>query len=156
MAFRFVRSAGSIHEPATVEMYASGVVRPGMVVEFLPTAGQGVSPGSASTTYTAVFGVCLDYAQGASDVRVRVIPIVPGQIWEADTVNAISTAQIGLRQKLYAGAVLLNNNSYDETGATGIFHIWEVTGSTSGSGKVLGSFVSFNKAFLRSGSYDIL
>lgn len=140
MAFRLVRSAGSVHEPAVMHLFASGVVHTGGAVEFSRSGGVGVAPASASSTVTNIFGVCLEYAQGASDVRVKVIPFLPGQLWEADTVNAISTAQIGLRQKLYSD-VLLNNNSYNESGATGIFFVWDVTGPTSGSGKVLGEFV---------------
>lgn len=144
MAFRFVRSAGSVHEPAVTEMYASGVVHTGGVVEFTrpttPTTQGFVAPGGSGTTATTVFGVCLDYAQGASDTLVRVIPIVPGQIWEADCVTAISTATIGKKQQLYSD-VLLNNTLYDQSSFTGLFLIWQVTGSTSGSGKVLGEFI---------------
>ena len=144
MAFRFVRSAGSVHEPAVVNMYASGVVHTGGVVEFTKpatTTTQGfVSPAASTTTATSVFGVCLDYAQGASNVLVRVIPFVPGQIWEADCVSAISTATIGKKQQLYSD-VLLNNTLYDQSSFTGLFLIWNVTGPTSGSGKVLGEFI---------------
>ena len=142
MAFTLRRGAGNVTEPVVVELYASGTVRPGMVVEFSRTGGAGVGPASSSTTITNIFGVCQDYAQGASDVKVRVIPILPGQIWEADTVNAVNTNQIGLRQRLYgSNSVLLANDSYNSSGATGVFFIWDISSATSGSGKVLGEFV---------------
>lgn len=145
MAFRFVKSAGSVHEPAVLEMFASGVVRPGMAVELTRgsvTAHGFVAPASSSTTITTLFGVCLDYAQGASDIQVRVVPILAGQIWEADCVGAAATLQIGKRQQLYgSNSVLINNNAYDQTGATGVFIVLNITGSTSGSGKVLGEFL---------------
>lgn len=143
MAFRFIRSAGNVTEPATVQLYASGVVHPGGVVEFTraeSTTAQGfVAPAGAATTASTIFGVCLDYAQGASDTLVRVIPFVPGQIWEADCVNAAATVQIGKKQQLY-NDTLLNNTSYNQSAYTGFFLVWQITGSTSGSGKVLGEF----------------
>lgn len=145
MAFRFIKSAGSLHEPVVVDLFASGTVRPGMVVEFTRgsvTAQGFVAPASSSTTVTTIFGVCLDYAQGASDVQVRVIPIVPGQVWEADCVNAASTLSIGKKQMLYgSNSVLLNNNAYDQTAAVGVFLVWNITGPTTGSGKVIGEFL---------------
>lgn len=145
MSFRFVRSAGSVHEPAVVDMAASGTVRPGMAVEFTrgSVTTQGfVGPASSSSTTTNIFGVCLDYAQGASDVSVRVIPFVPGQIWEADAVGVITTLNIGKKQQLYgSNSVLINNNAYDQTATTGVFLCLAVTGLTTGSGKLLGEFL---------------
>lgn len=145
MAFRFVKSAGAIHEPVVVSMAASGTVRPGMAVEFtrgsITTQGF-VGPASSSSTTTNIFGVCLDYAQGASDVEVRVIPFVPGQLWEADCVSAISTLSVGKKQQLYgSNSVLLNNNAYDSTNAAGVFLVYNITGATTGSGKVIGEFI---------------
>lgn len=142
MAFRFVRSAGSVHEPATVNVYASGTIQRNSVVEF--NTGGYVTPASSSTTCTNVFGVSLDYAEGASDTQVRVIPFVPGQLWEADLVNAIDTAQIFNRHQL-KNNLLINNTSYDHSGAQGIFLIYSVVGSSSGSGKVIGEFLRVPK-----------
>ena len=145
MAFRLSGSGGIVTDPAFVSMYASGTVRPGMAVEFTRgsvTTHGFVAPASSSSTITNIFGVCLDYAQGASDVEVRVIPFQKGQIWEADCVGAIATLQIGKRQQLYgSNSVLINNNAYDLTAAAGVFVIWNVTGATTGSGKVLGEFL---------------
>ena len=145
MAFRFVRSAGSVHEPAVVLMAASGTIYPNAPVEFTRgsvTAQGFVGPCSSSTTVTTIFGVALDYAQGASDAFVRVIPFIPGQMWEADCVNAAATLSIGKKQMLYgSNSLLLNNNAYDSTNAAGVFLVWAITGSTSGSGKVIGEFL---------------
>ena len=140
MAFRLVGGAGDTGEAVAVNVYASGVVRPGMVVDF-DHANHRVFPGSASSTVTTVFGVCLDYAQGASDTQVRVIPFVPGQVWEADCQNAISTVQIGYKHQVGPTGVYLLNTSYDQTGATGVFFVWNIDGLTTGSGKVLGEFI---------------
>ncbi len=149
MAFRFVRSAGSVHEPATILMYASGIVRPGGVVvlgdaSVLGGLVSGATATGASTTN--IFGVCLDYAQGASDTQVRVIPFVPGQIWEADCVNAITTTNIGIRHVLADATTLRNTtggtaNGTSETTSVGIFLGLGITGATTGSGKVLGTFL---------------
>lgn len=145
MAFRLVSSGGAVKDTAFVNVFASGTVRPGMAVEFtrgtITTQGF-AAPASSSTTITSLFGVCLDYAQGASDVEVKVIPILSGQVWEADCANAAATLQIGKRQQLYgSNSVLINNNAYDTTAGAGVFVIWNITGATTGSGKVLGEFL---------------
>lgn len=121
-------------------MAASGTVKPGGVVIF-DAAANAVSPASSSATTTNIIGVCLDYAQGASDTFVRVIPFVPGQIWEADCVSAISTASILKRHQLYDHQVLQNITGVTESATTGIFLVYNVTGATTGSGKVIGEFL---------------
>jgi len=142
MAFRFVSSAGTITEPVTILMYASGVVHPGEVVEFSRTGGTGVFPASIASTVTNIFGVCLDYAQGSSDTQVRVIPFHAGQIWEADCVQSATTAQIGLRFGLNRtrGDLALYNIATDAATATAIFRAVAMTGLATGSGKLLGYF----------------
>lgn len=142
MAFRLVQSGGDVRDSAAINMYASGTIHPGEVVEFSRTGGAGVYPASMNSTVTNIFGVCLDYAQGASETQVRVIPFSTGQIWEADAVQAASTAQIGLRFGLgrTRGDLALYNIATDSLTATAIFHCIAITGSTSGSGKLLGYF----------------
>lgn len=142
MAFRLVSSAGDTVEPAVINLYASGVVKPGSVVEFSRTGGTGVTPASSTSTGTNIFGICLDYAQGASDVKVRVVKIGPHQIWEGDCVNAASTAQIGLRHVL-DDHLNLRNTAVD-LGAgntnTAVFRAIDMVGATTGSGRLLGYF----------------
>lgn len=143
MAFRLVSSGGSVVEPAMINMRCSGTVWPGCVVEFSRTGGAGVNAAAAASTSTTIFGVCLDYAEGASDKEVKVIPFNPGQIWEADCTDAALTAQIGLRHTLNAGALLVRNTSTDlgaGNAATAVFKAIAMTGSTSGSGKLIGYF----------------
>lgn len=141
MAFTFVRGAGdSMESPAALLMYASGIVRAGGVVEFSRTGGVGVVPSSASTSTTAVFGISLDYAQGASDTQVRVVPIVAGQLWQADCTDIATTAQIGLRHILNADQVTVRNTASDVTATTGVFRAVAMTGLSTGSGKLLGYF----------------
>lgn len=142
MAFRLVGSLGDVVDAAAVNLYASGVVHPGEVVEFSRTGGAGVFPAGMNSTVTNIFGVCQDYAQGASDVQVRVIPFAQGQIWEADCIHAASTAQIGLRFGLSRtrSDMSLYNHATDSLTATAIFRAIAMTGSTSGSGKLLGYF----------------
>lgn len=142
MAFRFVRSAGSVHEPAVVLMAASGVVHPGGVV-MMGASDNLVSPATSASTTTNIIGVSLDYAQGASDVAVRVIPFVQGQLWEADCANAITTAQILTRHQLVNDTVLRNIATLNlgETAGVGIFLSYAITGLTTGSGKLIGTFL---------------
>lgn len=142
MAFRLVSSHGDVGDVAAVSMFASGVVHPGEVVEFSRTGGTGVSPAGMNSTVTNIFGVCQEYAQGASDVQVKVIPFSAGQIWEADCIHAASTAQIGLRFGLSRtrGDLGIYNNASDSVTSTAIFRAVAMVGSTSGSGKLLGYF----------------
>jgi len=150
MSFRLVSFGGvAISSPAFVSMYASGTIHPGGVVSLLRGAdlAQGfVIPATSGSTQTQIFGVALDYAQGASDVLVNVIPFAPGQIWEADCINSVTTIQVGKKFSLSTGTTpdrskLINNNSYDQSGMTGIFLCYNVTSASTGSGKIIGEFV---------------
>lgn len=142
MAVRLVKSGGNLTDVSAIDMAASGVVHPGGVVEFSRTGGTGVYPGSSSSTTTNIFGVAMDYAQGASDVIVKVIPFAPGQIYEIDCTDAASTAQVGLRHVL--NDHLLLRNTATDMGAgnafTAVFRAIAVTGATTGSGKLQGYF----------------
>lgn len=140
MAFTFVRSGGDITEPAAVLMFASGIVRAGGVVEFSRTGGVGVIPSSASTSFTGVFGISLDYAQGGSDTMVRVLPIVSGALYQADCTDAATTAQIGLRHVLNASQTEVRNTATDTLTAAGVFRAVAMVGPTTGSGKLIGYF----------------
>lgn len=146
MAFTFLRSAGSVHEPACILMPASGVIHPGGVVVW-DSAANMVSPATATgATTTSIFGVSLDYVQGASDTFVRVIPFVQGQLWQADCANAIATTNILIRHVLATDTVLRNTtggtaNGTSETTSVGVFLGLAITGLTTGSGKLIGTFL---------------
>lgn len=150
MPFRFIKSAGSVDEPATINLAASGTISPGIVVNATPVGGQQtgggfVFPAGANSTSTQIFGIGLDYAQGASDTFVRVIPFADTQLWEADCANAASTAQLGLRHALSASRGYIHNTATDDVAAgedmAGVFLAYAMVGSTSGSGKLIGRFV---------------
>lgn len=149
MAFRLVGGAGALGEAAAVSLYASGVVRPGEAVDIVRngTGGAVVAPAATATHSTAIFGVALDYAQGASDTLVRVIPFDPSQNWEVDCANAASTAQLGLRHALSASRGIVHNTGTDQGSADAlaarmdaVFLALSMVGSTTGSGKLIGKF----------------
>lgn len=118
--FRFVRQQGNVSfAPNFVTAYASGTIQRGSVVEFNRTNNR-VEPASSATTYTTVFGISLDYAEGASDTQVRVVPFAQGQLWQADCANAITTAQLFIRHAL-SNSLNLNNTATDSTSAKQIF-----------------------------------
>lgn len=141
MAFRLVSSAGGINDPVFVNVSASGVITPNTAVELALTSGVGVAPAGITTTGTILFGVALDYAQGLSDVSVKVIPFSPEQLWEVDCANAATTAQIGIRQYLSANRGFVHNQATDAGGPNRVFLPLAMTGSTTGSGKLLGRFI---------------
>ena len=163
MGVRLVGSAGVVTDPATVNMAASGVIFPNSVVirnavEGLgdSTLGQVVSNGVAGSltegaTTTNIVGVALDYVQGASNTFVRVIPFAQGQLWEIDTVNAVATSNLFLRHQLADARFLRNVTRVSETASVGVFLALAITGSTSGSGKLIGTFLQRVPVFGKDG-----
>ena len=152
MAFRLVSSAGSVTDAAMVNMPASGTIYPGGVVAFergTNLSNGYVYPATSSTTQTQIFGIAYDYREGVSDVNVTVLPFCPGQLWEADCINVVTTAQIGKKFQFATGTTrerntYILNTSYDQSGMTGIFMCWQITSTTTGSGKIIGEFIRNN------------
>ncbi len=146
MGFRLVSSFGEVKDPAIVTLSASGVIHQnGLVVLDNGALAAGVAVtadlAGTNTSATNIFGVSLDGVVGASDTYVRVIPFVQGQIWEADAASAISTASVGLRHQLASDLVVRNITKLNESVYTGVFLCLGVTGLTTGSGKLLGTFL---------------
>lgn len=150
MGVRFVSSGGIVGDPAFVNLPASGVINMSGLVDWdrNGTGGSVVSPSTSSSTTTMVFGVAMSYAQGASDTFAKVIPFADGQLWEVDCANAATTAQLGIRHALSATRNYIHNTATDvgaaaakATRVTGVFLALAMTGSTSGSGKLIGQFV---------------
>ena len=151
MAIRFVRGAGEVIDPAAFNFYASGVVKVNQAVERLlnGTGGAVVGPAASTTTSTAIFGVSMGYAQGASDTQVPVIVFSKDQLWEVDCANAASTAQLGIRHALSASDRGVIHNTATDIGSaaavatrmTGIFEALAMTSLTTGSGKLIGRFL---------------
>lgn len=124
-----------------VNLAASGTIWPGSVV-IRDTSANRVSAASSSLgTSTAILGVAMDYVQGASDAYTRVQLFEPGQLWEADTVNAVTTANILVRHTLADERYVRNIANTYETASTGIFLGLNIVGSTSGSGRLVGQFL---------------
>ena len=130
-------------------MPASGVIHTNGLVIF-DAAANVVSPATAANaSTTSIFGVSQDYAQGASDTSVRVIPFVPGQLWEVDCVNAAATTNLLLRHQVASDLLIRNVTSISETASTGVFLAYLMTGLTTGSGKLIGSFLQRVSVFGR-------
>lgn len=137
--FYFVRFKNNVSiPPSVVNVYASGTINRGSVVEFSRTNNR-VEPAGANTTFTTVFGIALDYAQGASDSIIRVIPLAPGQVWEADCANTVSTAQLFIRHALNDN-LNLNNSATDQNSAKGIFLAYGL-GNTLNIKQLIGEFI---------------
>lgn len=151
MGVRFVSSGGDSVDVAFLSLPASGVIAPNGIVEWVRggTGGAIVAPATNASTSTMIFGVAQSYAQGASDTFVKVVPFADGQLWEVDCANAASTAQLGLRHALSATRDYIHNTATDvgsnvavATRATGVFLALAMVGSTSGSGKLIGKFLT--------------
>ncbi len=143
MAFRLVTGGGNVIDVAMINMRCSGTIWPGGVVDLLPTSGLGVQAAGAASNQTTIFGVALDYREGASDAETRVIPFVPGQIWEAfDCARVAATAHINFKNILL-DSTHLNLIGADTPGLNGIFEVLAVTSLSTASGRVLGRFTNF-------------
>ncbi len=145
MSFKFVSGGGNVVEPTVINMPVSGVVAPGQIAVYTP-AGTGGAMADAvvalTTTGSTVIGVFQDYKQGASDTLAKVIKINSDQIWEVDCANTVTTAQIGIRQGLSASRGILHNAVTNLETTEKMFMVTGISGSTSGSGKVLGYFIN--------------
>ena len=148
MAIKLISAGGNVVDAAVINMYASGVVQRNSLVDLPRSFATGgangftlLAPSSASSTRTMVFGVSLDYAQGASDVMVKVIPVLPGMLWEVDCTNNTSTAQVGICH-LLTNNTTVANTSYDITTVTGIFLAYAVKGAAADK-KLVGEFLRY-------------
>lgn len=143
MAFRLVSSNGDVSDSSMISLPASGVITPNAAVDFVKagTGGAVVTPSGTSSTQTMVFGVGMTYVQGASDTYTNVIPFLPEQLWEVDCANAAATVQLGFRHAFSASRGVIHNLASDST-TTGVFWALAMSSLTTGSGKLLGRFIS--------------
>lgn len=123
--------------PVALKMAASGVIQRGSVVEFDST-NKRVAPATSATTVTSVLGVALDYAQGASDTFVRVVPFIQGQLWEADCTNTVNTAHLLVRHSLTNSATVANT-AVDKSAFTGVFIAYTI--NTVVANSLIGEFI---------------
>ena len=144
MAFKLSGSGGNVNNPALINVRSSGTITPNApVVVVFGTTGAVVGPAGVDATRTTLFGVGLDYRGDnvGDDYLTKVIRFTPEQLWECDTANATSTAQIGVRQALSASRGFIHNQATDSDGVTRVFFTIGVIGAMTGSGKLLGYFL---------------
>lgn len=143
MPFRLVSSGGAVVEPAVINVTGSGTIHPGAPVDFARDADYTVAPSTNASTHTMVFGIATSYIEGESDSFVTIIPFADGQVWEVDCANAATTAQVGVKHALSAArGGIIHNTTSDIVDCTGFFCALAMTGSTSGSGKLIGVVTS--------------
>lgn len=125
MAVKFVRLKGALTAtPTFLNVYASGTIQRMSIVSFSRTNNR-VEPATSGTTTTQIFGIALDYREGASDTQTRVIPFVPGQLWEIDCTNTPTTLML-FRKHALTNNLTLANTSVDQTASTGIFIAYSI------------------------------
>ena len=142
MSFKLVQSGGSVTDAAFINVTGSGTIHSGECVDWTRDADYLVAPSTSASTSTMVFGIGQSYIQGESDSFVKVVPFASGQLWQADCANVATTGQIGVRQALSASdRTYIHNQETDNVDGTGVFLPLYMTGSTSGSGKLIGRFI---------------
>lgn len=141
MAFKPINSAGQTVDSAAMEFFSSGAIAIGSVVSFNATNTNYVgvvTNGTNDATISGIFGIAR--STGTDGGQVKVLPIVPWtQLYEADTTNVTTTAQIGAKVALTDHATL-DNLSGNVDSSMGVFQILAVTGAT-GDKKVIGRFM---------------
>ena len=146
MAFRLVSSGGNVNDPVLLNVRSSGTItRDAPVQLVLGTTGALVGPAGVDATRTMLFGVGLDYRGDSvgDDYYTRVIRFTPEQLWDCDCANAATTAQIGVRQALSASRGYIHNQATDSDGVTRVFLPTAMIGLTTGSGRLLGHFITY-------------
>lgn len=150
MAFKLIRQVGGQTEASAYEMLGSGEILTGDVVQVLSTQAAVIRANSkeASVTVSTIFAVAASStAAGASGTTmIKVIPIVSGQLWEADCASNTATNQIMCRN-LISSASVVTNSSTNTTTALGVFLVYNYIGAVSDK-KVIGEFIRNSSALV--------
>ena len=131
MAFKLV---GGTAEPFTIEVTvtAGTAIAEGDLLDF---NGNVCQRATSSSTIHSIFGVAAETISTTA-TKIKVIPVMYGQIWEAETANNTDGTE------LYEGMALtdhdtVNNSDTTVTGATGVFRCLGFVGAT-GNKKIIG------------------
>ncbi len=140
MAFKLVSCAGNVVEPTVVEIEGSAIINAGDVVDL-------AMDGSATTAYVrratsnsttvTIFGVAASSI--TSNGLVKVIPITPDQLWEADCANNTDNYHLMKRHAL-SDHDTVNNTHYEDSANTGVFLAIYRKGAASDK-KLIGKFI---------------
>ena len=119
--FRLVGAAGNVVEPAAVEVLGSAIISVGDIVQFDRFAeSNGLVKRAVSTGGPILlFGIAASALASATGV-VKVIPIVPGQIWEASCTNEPRAEQVLMRHVLTDHKTIANT-AIDQSTSLGVF-----------------------------------
>ena len=143
MSFKLVQSGGGVTDAAFINVTGSGTIKNGEPVERSRSSDYLVAPATSASTTTMVFGMGAGYIQGESDSFVKIIPFTVDQLWLADCANAATTGQINVRQAISASdRGVIHNQATDNVDGSGVFLPLYMTGSTTGSGKLIGKFIT--------------
>lgn len=133
MGFRLV---GGAIENYTVE----ATVTAGVAIaegDALDVNGNVLQRATSSSTIHTVFGVAAENISTA-DTKIKVIPFVQGQVWEADSKNNTATTQ-RYESMVFDDHNDIDNTDSDVTGATGVFFCLDVVGAAADK-RLLGEF----------------
>ena len=144
--FKLIGHAGGQTEVSAVDMYGSGVIGIGDVVA--KKSGLGViraNDALNSIEIGNIIGVAASSINNVGTTSIKVVPIVAGQIWEADCTSNSDENQILCRNSLTTAGILANSST-DSKATSGVFLVYKPLGSAS-SKKVIGEFVRVTNEF---------
>jgi len=140
MAFKLVSCAGNVNEPTVVEIEGSAIINVGDVVDLAMDGSATtayVRRATSSSTTKTIFGVAVSSI--TSNGPVRVIPITPDQLWEADCENNTDTYHLMKRHAL-SDHDTVNNTHYEDSSSTGVFLAIYQKGASTDK-KLVGKFI---------------
>mgnify|MGYP001594989667 CR=1 FL=1 len=136
MAFKLIGCAGGLTEVAMLEVLGSGRVQIGDLVE----RGAGIATkATTGSTTTILLGVAASAVGATVNGYFKVIPIMPGQLWEVDCTSTTTTAQLQLVHKLTDQATIANDTTEYATSLLGVFLAHYIGGGSTT--KLIGEFV---------------
>ena len=133
MAFKLI---GGTAEPFTIEatVTAGTAIAEG---DLLDINGNVLQRATSSSTIHTIVGVAAETISTA-DTKIKVIPVMHGQLWQADTANNTDATELYESMALTDHDTVSNSDS-DVTGDTGVFLCLGLVGAT-GDKKIVGEF----------------
>ena len=138
--FTLASSAGNVVEPSTFDVTGSANIVVGDILQIDFAAESGALARRPASTLgpISLFGVAASGLTSATG-RIKVIPIVPGQLWHAGCANNTSVEHVLKRHKL-SDHDIIANTAQDESTSLGIFLMYAAVGAASEK-KCIGEFI---------------
>ena len=141
MAFRLIKSAGSVQDSAMEEVQGSGAISIGDVVKIWVSTLHVIrgEQMSQSLQVSNIYGISQSSLSSGTG-WINVIPILPGQRWEADCASNTASTHTLIRHAVSRLSNTLVNTTTSVNDTLGVFLAWSVKGAAADK-KLIGEFI---------------